>query len=74
MDIAFFYIGVFLFFRDIIQEIQGARPATARRASLQSRCAIGAAPLNIITIFVHKLLNIQIFLTFLVFFNLGNKS
>ena len=69
MDIAFFYIRVFLFFRDIIQEIQGAR-----RASLQSRCAIGAAPLNIITIFVYKLLNIQIFLTFLVSFNLGNKS
>ena len=30
MDIAFFYIGVFLFFRDIIQEIQGAWPAVAR--------------------------------------------
>ena len=74
MDIAFFYIGFFLFFRDIIQEIEGARPAAARGVRHCSRCAIGAAPLNIITIFVHQLLNIQIFLTFLVFFNLGNKS
>ena len=49
MEIAFFYIGVFLFFRDIIQEIQGARPAAVRSVR---HCSIGARR----HLFIHSLI------------------
>ena len=70
----FLHTGFLIFSRYYSRNTRRSARRRALRASLQSRCAIGAAPLNIITIFVHKLLNIQIFLIFLVFFNLGNKS
>ena len=49
MDIAFFYIGVFLFFRGIIQEIQGARSAAARGVR---HCRFGARR----HLFIHSLI------------------
>ena len=70
----FLHRGFLILSRYYSRNTRRSASRRARRASLQSRCAIGAAPLNIIKIFVYKLLNIQIFLTFLVFFNLGNKS